>query len=103
MLTATTSHSARARVMRETWPACRAPMVGTRPTVRPVARARCSSSWQPVAVVTTRMAYTATGAVGRAGSLRRIGSVDRAGPVDRAGSVDGFAAASRAARAAPAW
>ena len=35
MLTATTSHSARARSISETCPACSAPMVGTRPTVAP--------------------------------------------------------------------
>ena len=36
--------------MSETWPACSAPMVGTRPTVRPVARAPSRRARQPAAV-----------------------------------------------------
>ncbi len=67
MLTATTSHSARARAMREVCPSCSAPMVGTRPTTRPVARARSSTSRQAAVVSTTsivRSAYTAAGTAG---------------------------------------
>src|SRR5271165_536799 len=56
MLTATTSHSARARATSEVCPSCSAPMVGTSPTTRPVARARSRASRQAAAVSTTSIA-----------------------------------------------
>ena len=43
MDTATTSHSRAARSIRERWPSCSAPMVGTTPTVRPDSRMASSA------------------------------------------------------------
>ena len=55
-VTATWSHSAAARATSERWPACRAPMVGTRPTVRPAARAASRARLNPSTVSKTSTA-----------------------------------------------
>jgi hypothetical protein len=92
MLTATVSHSARARVMRETWPACSAPMVGTSPTEPPALLASSRAWRQSAARSTTRtgIGYTTAGTVG-------------AGWADSVSWADSLSWASCVAMAAPAW
>ena len=67
-------------------------MVGTSPTVRPVARARWSSSRHSAAVSTTRTVQTAAGTTG-ATAAEEVETADSASCV----------VASCVARAAPAW
>src|SRR6202034_3930012 len=76
MLTATMSHSAVARIIKDSWPAWSAPMVGTSPTVRPSNRA-ASRAWRnPTTVWTTSISDPRPDSLGL---LRRpvLGRFDR--------------------------
>src|SRR6185437_4749747 len=69
IVTPTWSHSAAARTSSDRWPACRAPMVGTNPTVAPRARAASRVAENPATVLTTSTAGSRR--LGHAGRHRR--------------------------------
>src|SRR5213078_2037397 len=81
MLTTVRSHSARARRTRLRCPACRAPIVGTRPTLRPSQRHASDCALASGTAATTRIARSAPVPGGLAGRLAGIGVL---GPRERA-------------------
>ena len=108
MLTATTSHSARARVISEVCPSCSAPMVGTSPTTPPVERARSSTARQAatVSATSTVPTYTLAGSAGTVSANTVSANTVSANTVSpgtgsTAGRVSSWA--RRVANAAPAW
>src|SRR5438132_308506 len=62
METMTKPHSGRASRRRLAWPSWRAPMVGTRPTVRPAARAAATARRRSATVETTGITAGSSGA-----------------------------------------
>ena len=100
MLTATTSHSARARSSSDVCPSCSAPMVGTSPTTRPGGAGPVqhgATGGDGLDDLHRDCSYTAAGWAGA------VASAGWAGTWRPAAAAAASVWASRVARAAPAW